>query len=69
MRITYRSNNNGEDDNDNTDGDDDNNAATDKTVPKDKFLSLKELSKLDDVFVIKPDKGNVIVLLNKLDYN
>lgn len=44
------------------------NAITNNSLPKDEFLSLKELSKLDDVIVTKPDKGNGIVLLNKHDY-
>lgn len=41
------------------------NPVIDNNLPEDEFLSLRELSKLDDVIVAKPDKGNGIVSLNK----
>ncbi len=39
-----------------------------KTLTKAEFLALKELSANKDIIVQKSDKGNSVVILNKIDY-
>nr|XP_027221268.1 uncharacterized protein LOC113813480 [Penaeus vannamei] len=41
--------------------------SKDNYLPKDEFLSLKNLPKSNDVIITKPNKGNGIVLLSKQD--
>ena len=37
-------------------------------MPKDQLKALKELSKDENIVILKPDKGNGVVILNKQDY-
>ena len=38
-------------------------------MPKSEISSLRNLAKKTDLIIIKPDKGNGVVILDKNDYN
>ena len=39
-----------------------------KNIRKDEFISLRKLASNPGIVILKPDKGNGVVLMNKIDY-